>query len=397
VKIPAPLRSSFESHFGHPPKGIIRAPGRINLLGEHVDYNDGWVLPVAIDRCAWLAFSGTNTSGISIYALDLDESTHFDLHALDARHDSDGLSLPTWALYPAGMAWALQQFQFPISGLHAALMSQIPIGSGLSSSAAIEVAFALAWQAVSTWHRSPMELAQICQHAENEYVGVQCGLMDPFAILHGIRDHALFFDTRTLDWEPVPLPADVALVIADSGVRRGLGSSAYNQRREACQQAQRLLSERLPSVRALRDVSPEDFEEHKQALPPSLRPLAEHVIRECDRVRRGTALLRAGDSRGFGALMFEGHASLRDLYQVSSPELDALVEIAAGLPGCLGARLTGAGFGGCTINLVEAHNADAFAKALSTAYHNHTGRETEIWITRAMQGAHAIDPGGPPK
>jgi galactokinase len=383
----ARLRSSFEKQYGHPPQGIARAPGRINLLGEHVDYNDGWVLPSAIERCAWLAFSESGNSEVMLYASDLEADVRFDLNALESKLDCEGDPLPAWALYPAGVAWALNQCNLPISGLQAMLTSQVPIGSGLSSSAAIEVAFAVAWQALSPWQQEPMDLAQICQRAENEYVGVQCGLMDPFSILHGVRDHALFFDTRTLDWEPIPLPANVALVIADSGVRRRLGGSAYNQRREACEQAQRLLAEHLPGVRALRDVSLRDFRKHEQALPPSLRPIAEHVIGECARVLRAVELLKAEDAKGFGALMFEGHASLRDLYQVSSPELDALVEIASGLPGCLGARLTGAGFGGCTINLVEAQTADAFVEKLSSAYTQRTGGKADVWISRAVDGA----------
>ncbi len=384
------LRSSFENQYGHPPEWIARAPGRINLLGEHVDYNDGWVLPAAVDRCAWLAFSASNTPEVELYAADLEAHVRFDLNALDGKLDCDGIPLPDWVLYPAGVAWVLRQNRLPISGVQAVLTSQIPIGSGLSSSAAIEVVFAVAWQALSPWQQSPMELAQICQRAENEYVGVQCGLMDPFSILHGVRDHALFFDTRTLEWEPVPLPDRVALVVADSGVRRRLGGSAYNQLREACEQAQRLLAERLPGVRALRDVSLQDFKQHEQALPPSLRPIAEHVIGECARVPRAAELLKDENVNGFGALMFEGHASLRDLYQVSSPELDALVEIAGELPGCLGARLTGAGFGGCTINLVEAQAADAFVERLSVEYQGRTGREAEVWITRAADGAHVL-------
>ncbi|HEY71436.1 MAG TPA: galactokinase [Anaerolineae bacterium] len=390
MKNHARIRSSFEQHYGHPPEWIARAPGRINLLGEHVDYNDGWVLPAAIDRCARLAFSASTTSEIMLYAADLEANVRFDLNALDDKLDCDGNPLPGWALYPAGVAWVLRQNHLPISGLQAVLTSQIPIGSGLSSSAAIEVIFAVAWQALSPWQQTPMELAQICQRAENEYVGVQCGLMDPFSILHGVRDHALFFDTRTLDWEPVPLPAHVSLVVADSGVRRRLGGSAYNQRREACEQALRLLAKRLPGVHALRDVSLDDFREHEQALPPSLRPIAEHVVGECVRVLRAADLLKAEDAKGFGALMLEGHASLRDLYQVSSPELDTLVEIARELPGCLGARLTGAGFGGCTVNLVEAQTAETFIERLSSAYAQRTGGKADVWISRPVDGANLL-------
>ena len=352
-----------------------------------MDYNDGWVLPAAIDRWAWLAASPTASNVVSLHALDLHQDTDFNLAALSEKRDLSGQSLPDWAQYPAGVAWALLDRDLPVSGMQAVLTSEVPIGAGLSSSAAIEVAFATAWQALDKWRLPPMALAQLCQRAENAHVGVQCGLMDQFTSVHGIRDHALRFDTRTLEWEPVPLSPNVALVIADSGVRRRLGGSAYNQRRAACEQAARLLSTRLPHVRALRDVSPQDFQEHEQALPPSLRPFAQHVVNECDRAKRGVDLLKSGDLASFGRLMFEGHASLRDLYQVSSPELDSLVEIAAGIDGCLGARLTGAGFGGCTVNLVEVAQADRFSEELASAYCRKMGREAEVWITRAADGA----------
>jgi galactokinase len=271
--------------------------------------------------------------------------------------------------------------------MRAVLASEVPIGAGLSSSAAVEVAFAIAWQTLAAWHLEPMAIARLCQRAENDYVGVLCGLMDQFCSVHGVRDHALCFDTRTLEWEAVPLPAELVLVIADSGARRRLGGSAYNQRRTACEQAARLLSQRLPHVRALRDISPQQLQEHEQALPPSLRPFAEHVVRECERVQRGVGMLKEGDAASFGKLMFEGHASLRDLYGVSSPELDALVEIAAGIPGCLGARLTGAGFGGCTINLVEAAQAAAFRERLAVEYRQEMDRQVTVWVCRAENGA----------
>ena len=390
MKVPPNLLGAFERQFGHTPELVARAPGRVNLLGEHVDYSDGWVLPAAIDRCAWLAASPSRNTNVSLHALDLDQSISFDLTELDGKQDLAGNALPEWARYPAGVAWALRQAGHTLSGMQGVLTSEIPIGAGLSSSAAIEVVFAIAWQVFADWRIPPMVLAQLCQRAENAYVGVQCGLMDQFCSIHGVKDHVLCFDTRTLEWERVPLPSDVALVIADSGVRRRLGGSAYNQRRAACEQAVRLLSERLPEVHALRDVSPEQLNEHEQALPPSLRPIAEHVVMECERVRRGVELLKAGDASAFGGLMFEGHASLRDLYMVSSHELDALVEIAAGLPGCLGARLTGAGFGGCTINLVEVSEAAEFCERLAVEYQRNMGRKATVWISRVVEGAGVV-------
>jgi galactokinase len=359
----------------------------VNLLGEHVDYNDGQVLPVAIDRAAWLACSIADTPTVSIHALDLGEFVSFHLSELQHKADVRGQPLPTWARYPAGVAWALLERGHRVTGVQAALTSDIPIGAGLSSSAAVEVAFAIAWQALGEWPLQRLELAQACQQAENQYVGVQCGLMDQFASLHGLSGHALLFDCRTLDWKPLPLPSGAALVIADSGARRDLSSTAYNQRRLACRQAVEILAGHIPNVAALRDVTAEAFTQHASSLPPTVRRRAEHVVKEINRVTQATHLLQAGDAPGLGALMSEGHASLRDLYQVSSPELDALVDIAASLPGCYGARLTGAGFGGCTINLVESSQAQDFTRRLAAKCQDRIGRQLAVWISRASDGA----------
>lgn len=389
---PADLARRFQARFGRSPALFARAPGRVNLLGGHVDYNEGWVLPAAIDRAAWVAATPRTDRTARIVALDLGAEVTFHLDGLGACIDAEGRPLPAWARYPAGVAWALERDGFDLVGMEAALASEVPIGAGLSSSAAVEVAFGLAWTALAGVRIGHMRLAQVCQRAENGYVGVPCGLMDQFASVHGRRDHALLFDCRTLDWEPIPLPADVRLVVADSGVPRTLAGSGYQERREACQEAVRLLSRRLPGIRALRDVSPEDLARHGDVLPVTLRRRAEHVVRECARVLEGAGRLKAGDLAGFGALMFESHASLRDLYEVSTPELDALVEIAAGLPGCLGARLTGAGFGGATVNLVRAEEAEAFVNGLTEAYRARTGREAAVWVCRAETGGSVHRP-----
>ena len=384
---PTNLQSAFTHAFNKPPKLVARAPGRVNLLGEHVDYNDGWVLPVAIDHAAWIAASPSSSDLIKVHALDVEEAVSIQIDDLEFKVDVGGQPLPAWSYYPAGVAWALQQHGLKIGGLEAVLTSTIPVGAGLSSSAAIEVVFAVTWQAFSGWQLNPMTMAQICQTAENAYVGVNCGLMDQFASLHGVAGNALLFDCRTLEWEPVPLPQGTSLVIADSGVRRSLGDSAYNERRASCEQATQILAERLPNVRALRDVSIEAFNQHSQALPPIVRRRAEHVVGECARTLEAVERLGLGDAPGFGKLMFQGHASLRDLYQVSCPELDALVEIAADLPGCYGARLTGAGFGGCTVNLVKEEKSESFLQALSMEYLNRTGKQSSVWIYQTADGA----------
>ena len=369
----------------------VIAPGRVNLLGEHVDYNAGPVLPAAIDRAVRLKFSPRAGTQMHLVALDLKAETRFDLDSLGRKKDIYGRPLPAWALYPAGVAWALQQHGLEVRGLEGIYTSDVPIGAGLSSSAAVEVAFACAWQALGGWKIDPMCLAQDCQQAEVQYVGLNSGLMDQFASVHGVAGHALYFDTRSLAWKPIPLPAGTALVIADSGVRRSLAGSAYNERHAACEQAVTLLRQALPAIQALRDVSPAQLTAYAQLLPEVVYKRARHVVEECERVDQAVVLLEQGQAQAFGRLMFAGHASLRDLYEVSCPELDRLVEIAGSLPGCLGARLTGAGFGGCTVNLVEEGQALSFVEELKEVYAQKTGRMSQVYLCKASQGAHIVD------
>lgn len=366
---------------------LSSAPGRVNLLGEHVDYNGGIVLPIAIDRWVNLAVRARGDNEIHLTALDLQESVDFRIEDLSERVNRQGKPLPRWVLYPAGVAWALISKGFKVCGMEGVFSSTVPIGAGLSSSAAVEMAFAVAWQALGGWQTDRMNLARICQLAENQYVGVNCGLMDQFSSAHGVAHHALWFDTRSLEWRPLPLPPKTAVVVADSGVRRELAVSAYNDRRAACEKAVELLKEGLPNIQSLRDVSPTELEENKNLLPEEVYKRAKHVVGEIERVNLAADYLMQDDAVRFGKLMQAGHHSLRDLYEVSCPELDALVEIASSLPGCYGARLTGAGFGGCTVNLVQADSADAFIDSLGKVYFLKKGRKTEIYKCQASRGA----------
>jgi galactokinase len=385
------LTTIFKDHFGSYPSLQVRAPGRVNLLGEHVDYNEGPVLPAAIDRAVLLAGSATNDNIVELYAPDVDEKVIFSLDTLARKQNLSGDPLPNWAHYPAGVAWALQQSGRQVCGIRVVYTSDVPIGAGLSSSAAVEMAFAVAWQAMGGWTADRLALAQICQKAENLYVGVACGLMDQFTSGHGVRDHALLFDTRSLEWEALPLPTGTMLVIADTRVRRNLASSAYNERRSACEKAVEILRLDLPNIHSLRDVTPDDFSRLCPSLPLEIRLRAEHVITEIQRVFSGAAALRSGDQDSFGELMFASHASLRDLYEVSTSELDALVAISRNNSACIGARLTGAGFGGCTINLIKQDLLDQFIQDLRKDYQLRTGRETDIYACYASQGASLMD------
>ena len=368
----------------------VISPGRVNLLGEHVDYNGGPVLPVAINLTMALTFSPFASDLVELHAVDLGETIVFQLSNLEEKVDINSQPLPHFALYPASVAWACQKAGLPIQGLQAAYTSNIPMGSGLSSSAAVEVAFMQAFKALCNWDIDPMTLVKLTQKGENDYVGVHSGIMDQFACMFGMENRALYLDTRSLDWEPVPLPDNVAIIVADSQVRRELSGSRYNDRQAACQQALAILKNYLPGITALRDVSPAEFEIYASRLPETIGKRARHVIEEIARVEESVALLKENDIAGFGVMMVAGHNSLRDLYEVSTPELDALVDIALHQPGCYGARLTGAGFGGCTVNLVRDDQAAYFIKTVEEQYQAQTGKQAKLYHCHATQGAHLV-------
>ncbi|MBI3242205.1 MAG: galactokinase [Chloroflexi bacterium] len=381
----------FKKSFGGAePAFVARSPGRVNLLGEHVDYNDGWVLPVAIDRAAYLAVGRCDSVLVSLGAADLDDSVTFRVTETAAKQTVTGSPLPDWALYPAGVAHALINSGLAVSGMDAVLGSDVPRGAGLSSSAAVELAFAVAWRELGGWQKSGMGLALLCQKAENTYVGVNCGLMDQFACASGQAGYALLLDCRTLEWSPVPLPPDVAIVIADTTKRRELGKSEYNNRRAACEEAVRVLAAVLPDIRALRDVSAANFDKYSHLLAPEVARRARHVVEECERTVTAVEALRRNDIAAFGFAMNESHRTLRDLYEVSCFELNVMVGIAQSLEGCYGARLTGAGFGGCAVALVAASVVEDFKHQLAKHYEAATSLKPEIYVCKASAGAEIV-------
>ncbi|MHC1740356.1 MAG: galactokinase [Anaerolineaceae bacterium] len=369
----------------------VISPGRVNLLGEHVDYNDGLVFPAAIDREVTIHARSHTSASITIHATDLNETVNIPLDSLDKKIDDAGKPLPGWALYPAGVAWVLQKHGLKVVGFEADFTSNVPIGAGLSSSAAVEVGFAVLWEAFGGWKLDRMTLAQFAQEAEVHYAGVNCGLMDQFACANGVVGHALLLDTRSLEWRPVKLPDGLSLVIANSGVKHKLIGSEYNTRHDECCQAVEILKKHFPKIQALRDVSMEQLETVKLELPHNVYKRARHIVSEIQRVLTAVAFLEKSDGVGFGRLMFETHASLRDDYEVSCPELDILVESASHLTGCLGARLTGAGFGGCTVNMVKNEAVDEFITSLKREYLARTGIEAAIFPCQAAAGAHIED------
>jgi len=385
------ITSLFSETFGSAPAHIARAPGRVNLLGEHVDYNDGFVLPAAIDRATYIAFSPASSHQSTLLAADLNGQASFSPQTIPSKTQTDSSPLPDWAHYPAGVMWALFEDHLAAPALNAVYASNVPRGSGLSSSASVEMAFMIAWQTLGDWTLPLMQRALLGQKAENQYVGVNCGIMDQFASACGVENNLLLLDCRSLEWKTIPLPEDIAIVIADTTVRRKLTSGEYNKRRAACEEAVRLLQQDLRNIKSLRDVSVEDFNRYSAKLPDEVSKRARHVVEEIERSKQAEALLEARNVQHFGELMNECHISLRDLYEVSCPELDTMVRVAQSLEGCYGARLTGAGFGGCTVNLVARDMVDKFAQSLAKGYEADTGLTPEIYITRASNGAELLD------
>lgn len=384
------ITNVFQEKYGSAPIYIARAPGRVNLLGEHVDYNAGFVLPAAIDRATYVAFSPTDSEQTTLVAADFNQQASFSPQTIPLKNQTDGSFLPEWAQYPAGVMWALNENHLDAHSMNAVYASDVPRGAGLSSSASVEMGFMIAWQTLGGWTLPSIQRALLGQVAENQYVGVNCGIMDQFASACGVKNYLLLLDCRSLEWKPIPLPEDISIVIADTKVRRKLTSGEYNKRRSACEEAVQLLQQDLPDITALRDVSVEEFNRFAGKLPEEVSKRARHVVEEIERSKQAEGLLKAGNIQRFGELMNECHVSLRDLYEVSCSELDAMVRVAQALDGCHGARLTGAGFGGCTVNLVARAQAEAFSQSLAKGYQSETGYPPEIYITNASNGAELL-------
>jgi len=381
------IAAQFKTRFGTLPDFIARAPGRVNLLGEHVDYNDGFVMPAAIDRATYIASSASADGFNRIDALDLGEQVCFTIDSIRDKNQADGTPLPDWGLYPAGVAQIMSDEGMLPLPIQAVFASDVPRGSGLSSSASVEVAFFTAWQHLGGWIVEKMKKARLCQKAEIEYVGVNCGIMDQFASVCGEENHILYLDCQSLAWQILTLPPGASIVIADTSVRRKLTTGGYNTRRNECETALSLLKEQLPGVASFRDVPSNLFETVASSLPENISRRARHVITEIARTVKARQVLEKGDLTGFGQLISETHKSLRDDFEVSCPELNVMVSIAQSLEGCLGARLTGAGFGGCTVNLVETDKAENFIKQLVSGYSEKTGFLPAVYLSTASDGA----------
>jgi len=367
-----------------PPARVFRAPGRVNLIGEHTDYNAGFVLPAAIDFSTTAELQPLQERKLEIYSEEFDEYVELNLDAEFPR--------PTghWSDYVIGVAVTLENAGHRLKGARIRIRSDIPLGAGLSSSAAIEVVTAYALVQHSRLKIDRVELAKLCQKSENEFVGARVGIMDQFASLNGRLNHALLLDCRSLEFKLFELPESIRLVICNTMVKHELAGSEYNKRRAECEAGLEKLAEFLPGITALRDVSAVQLEEHREALPEIIYRRCRHVITENARTLAAAGALEVLNLPSFGLLMNESHRSLRDDYEVSCRELDLMVSLAHEVDGVYGARMTGAGFGGCTINLVDSDKVNGFKTYIAEGYYKATKLLPEIYVTNAANGAEEI-------
>lgn len=378
MRIDERVQQAFRDRFGTGPCFLIRAPGRVNLIGEHTDYNDGFVMPLAIDRATWIALKPRVDRRVSLYSLDFTEEVTFELDALERTG-------PLWAEYVKSVAWALGESGHRLTGWDGVMAGDVPIGAGLSSSAALELATSRAFAMTSGIDWEPIAMALIAQRAENVWVGVNCGIMDQMISATGLADHAVLIDCRSMRTTHVRLPTGSVIVVMDTATRRGLVDSTYNERRSQCEQAARFFG-----VGKLRDVGRKRFADQAGALPDVIRRRAAHVISENARVLEAARVMRTDNAIKLGRLLNASHDSLRDDFQVSSFELDMMVDIARNEPVCYGARMTGAGFGGCAVALVRASGVAGFVESVSARYEYRTNIKPSLYVTGATDGAQVF-------
>jgi galactokinase len=376
------LVNEFQQRFGTEPR-IFRAPGRVNLIGEHTDYNQGLVMPAAISMGIWTAIAPREDRKIVVYSRQYAEQFEFSLDEPAARRGQ-------WTDYIQGVAVLLRQDGFPLHGANILIHGEVPLGAGLSSSAALEIATAFALTHLTEKTTGLLQLAKLCQRAENEFVGARCGIMDQFISSMGEQAHCLMIDCRSLEYSTLRIPDDICLVVCNTMVKHANASGEYNTRRAQCEEGVSRLAKLFPGISSLRDVSAAQLQQCCLDLPEVIRKRCWHVVSEIQRVKDAVQALRQRDLFWFGELMRRSHSSLRDNYEVSCRELDLMVEIASHQKGLIGARMTGGGFGGCTINLVRRDSAEQFKANVTSEYAHATGVTPEIYITEASSGVNEV-------
>ena len=372
------VSEAFIERYGEAPALVVRAPGRVNLIGEHTDYNDGFVLPMAIDRAMFIALRPRDDGRVLVESLDLGDTV--DISLTEFTHQP-----PDWAEYIRGVAWAMQGAGIAVRGWEGVCAGDVPIGAGLSSSAALEMATARAFTELAGLPWDAAAMAKLGQKTENQWIGVNSGIMDQMISAAGEDGHALLIDCRSLETQSVPLPPGTRVVILDTATRRGLVGSAYNERREQCEAAARYFG-----VPALRDVTLAQFEARADGLDDVTRRRARHVVTENERTLAAADAMRAGDAVLLGQLMNASHVSMRDDFEISRDEVNVMVECAQGHAAAYGARMTGGGFGGCCVALVRAEAAQDFALEVATCYRESTGLIPAIYVSEATRGADVV-------
>jgi len=372
------LVADFEQRFGHVPQ-VFRAPGRVNLIGEHTDYNDGFVMPAAIDFSTWVAAGPRNDDHFVVASREFHDQFEFSLAEPSSRQRR-------WTDYVQGVAVTLRAAGFNFLGANLLIDSDVPMGAGLSSSAALEVSTGFALLQLGGNKPDLVQLAKLCQRAENEFVGTRCGIMDQFVSCLAEQGHCLMIDCRSLDYSTLPVPEHCALVICNTMVRHQLASGEYNLRRQQCEEGLEILQRFVPQARSLRDISLQQLEQYAGELPEILHRRCRHVITEIQRVLDAASALRRDDLKRFGEMMRQSHLSLQNDYEVSCPELDLMADIASRQPGVYGARMTGGGFGGCTINLVKREAVQQVVDRVAAEYQQKTGVHPEIYVSAAAAG-----------
>jgi galactokinase len=378
------LTRHFERLFGNQPR-VFRAPGRVNLIGEHTDYNDGYVMPAAVGFSTYVGIAPRPDRKLLIHSEEFPGNFEFDLDHLPEKR------VGAWCDYVLGVASVLRQKGHKLVGSNLLVRGEVPIGAGLSSSAALEVSSALALLTLGETHLPLPDVAKLCRQAENSFVGARVGIMDQFVSCMGKAGHAFFLDCRSLEFKFVPIPAGLQLVVCNTMVKHDLATGAYNTRREECEEGVRYFAKWDPTVRALRDVSIDLLDRHAKDIPATIWKRCSHVVHENQRTLDAARALTEGDLVRVGKLMRESHCSLRDLYEVSCRELDIMVGAAEGLPGFCGGRMTGGGFGGCTVNLVRDENSEDFAKTIAERYRKATGINPQVYLCSAEDGAQALN------
>lgn len=378
------LIGNFQALYGSRPQ-VYRAPGRVNLIGEHTDYNDGFVMPAALDRFTWTAATARDDRVLVMRSTNFPDVVTANLDDIKPQKQHH------WSDYVRGAAAILETMGHRLRGANLLISGDVPVGAGLSSSAALEVSTGFTFLDLSGIKIDRLQLALACQRAEHEYAGTLCGIMDQFISCFGRAEHALMLDTRSLTYEALPLPQQVSVVICNSMVKHNNAAGEYNARRAECETGVQHLAKRNPAIRALRDAALSDLEKSKGELLGTVYRRCRHVITENARVQAAAPALGRGDFAEFGRHMYGSHRSLRDDYEVSCRELDILVELARRLPGVYGARMTGAGFGGCTVNLVRAEKSDGFQTEIAAQYEKSVGIKPEIYVCTAGQGAEQVD------